>query len=248
MAIMQFYQNPIPVDRTLHSTLKFKPQAAGFSFAKNSNSVPVTTAEFGIAGHTYPIVFVTDPQGGGLPLALTGLRQDENLFVDANGQWDIGQDVGYIPGFIRRYPFIPQSDPDQQRYRILIDDKADGYDHPEGIALFNPDGSNSTYLDDMMNLLDQYSISAQHTAEFIKHLISLDLLVPREITSTTPDGKPIQFGGFSVVDEAKLNALSDQELLKMVRNSYLSLIFAHLNSLSNIQGLLARLERRLRNI
>ena len=49
----------------------------------------------------YPIVFHKDAQGGFHPLALLGLRQDENLFLDERG-WE----VPYLPLAIERKPFL----------------------------------------------------------------------------------------------------------------------------------------------
>ena len=37
------------------------------------------------------------------PVIITGLRQDQNLFVDAD--WQMGG-AAYIPAYVRRYPFI----------------------------------------------------------------------------------------------------------------------------------------------
>lgn len=242
---MLFYNNLIPVDRVQHASLTFKPQADGFRFAAATNALPLTVTEFAVAGHTYPIVFVPDQDGSGMALALAGLRTDENLFVKTDGSWDVGTDVGYIPGYVRRYPFILQADPDQQRFRVLIDDKAAGVGHPEGQPIFQPDGSNSAFMNDMMQLLDQYTTAAAQTADFVRHLRTLDLLIPREIAATTRGGEAVRMAGVHVVDEARLNALPDDALLKMVRNGYLAWIIAHLMSLTNIQVLLGRLEGRL---
>jgi len=52
------------------------------------------------AARTYPIVF--SAAAPTVPFAVVGLRENENLFVDATGNW---RDDAYIPAYVRRYPF-----------------------------------------------------------------------------------------------------------------------------------------------
>lgn len=70
-------------------------------FAGETNSVILAGVEFSEAAKEYPIVF-TQAGDKVVPVALLGLRNEENLFVDGKGGWD-GR---YIPSFVRRYPFI----------------------------------------------------------------------------------------------------------------------------------------------
>ena len=59
------------------------------------------------------------------------------------------------------------------------------------------------------------------------------------------DAAPIVLEGFSVVDEEKLMALPDAELLKLARDGHLPWIYAHLMSLGNVSRLSERLETRI---
>lgn len=239
MPILIFYKNPIVIDRNTHRELKLKFQPNGFDYAAKTNSVPVTTGEFGIACLEYPIVFLTDENNGGLPVALTGMRDDENVFVNKDGKWD----ASYVPVFVRRYPFILQESNTKGQFNVLLDSEADGFDAADGQRLFNEDGSNATMLDNVLEMLNQYSASTEHTMGFVKQLRKLDLLTPRSINAKTAQGGVFQLNGFSVIDEAKLNDLNDADLLSLTRNGYLASIYAHLISLNNIQKLLNRLER-----
>lgn len=234
-----FYKKPIVIDRVAHRHSRFQFLAKAYSYASKSNSIPVTTVEFGVACLEYPIVFILDDNGSGIPVALTGLREDENIFVNAEGNWD----ANYVPAFVRRYPFILQSNPDNTEFNVLIDSEADGFEAESGERLFNDDGSNSPLLSNVIELLEQFRVYADHTAEFVKELRQLDLLMPRVVNATTHDGENFQMNGFSVVDEARLNALSDADLLKISRNDYLAGIHSHLISLSNIQRLMSRFEK-----
>ena len=49
--------------------------------------------------------------------------------------------------------------------------------------------------------------------------------------------------GFSVLEEQRLMALADADLLALAKNGSLAVIYAHLLSLANVQKLLGRLEQ-----
>lgn len=239
MSTLMFYKNPIAIDRTMHKDLRLKIQAKGFSYAALTNSIPLAAIEFAGACHEYPIVFVTDDNDGGIPVALTGLRENENLFVGAEGLWD----AAYIPAFVRRYPFILQGDGNSSEYGVLIDAEADGFGADDGERLFDEDGKDTAMLTGMLEMLNQYRAYTQQTSTLVQQLRKLDLLIPRVINAVTQQGATFTMDGFSVVDEQRLNALSDTDLLALARNGSLASIYAHLISLSNIQKVLGRLDR-----
>src|ERR1700677_1937852 len=70
-------------------------------FAAGTNSIPLVAEEFFAAHAHYPIVFpgAENPT----PVAIVGLRNDENLFIDADGTWRAD---AYLPLYVRRHPFI----------------------------------------------------------------------------------------------------------------------------------------------
>lgn len=237
-----FYKKPIAIHRETHRDLRLKLQASGFSYAASTNSIPLAAVEFANACHDYPIVFVTDDKDGGMPVALTGLRENENLFVSAEGKWE----DAYIPAFVRRYPFVLQGDEGDKELGVLIDAEADGYGAQDGERLFSEDGTDTTMLTGMLQLLNDYRAYTHQTSIFVKQLRKLDLLIPRVVNAVTQQGAGITMDGFSVVDETRLNALNDADLLALARSGQLAGIYAHMISLANIQPLLNRLERRIR--
>src|SRR5215218_7172414 len=67
-----------------------------------THAVPVTVDEFALLQRFYPIVFSAG--GDPVPLALMGLNEGQNVFLDENG---IPHDSNiYIPAYMRRYPFL----------------------------------------------------------------------------------------------------------------------------------------------
>tara|TARA_B110000116_G_scaffold40719_1_gene33086 strand:+ start:3180 stop:3518 length:339 start_codon:yes stop_codon:yes gene_type:complete len=64
-------------------------------FAGKTNSVILAGVEFSEAAKEYAIVF-TQAGDKVVPVAMLGLRNEENLFVDDKGDW-VGR---YIPSFV----------------------------------------------------------------------------------------------------------------------------------------------------
>jgi hypothetical protein len=238
MSTLMFYKKPVTIDRVTHRDLRFKPLAKGYSYAAKTNSIPVVAAEFVDVCREYPIVFVTDQHGGGVPLVLTGLRDSENLFVNAEGHWD----NTYVPAFVRRYPFVLQGDEDSERFGVMIDEEADGYAAEDGERLFAEDGTESEMLNGILELLNNFRTHTAQTTNMVKHFVELDLLIPRMVSVNTQKGETFTLDGFSVINEERMNALTDIELLALARNGHLACIYAHLISLPNIQKIAARLE------
>lgn len=102
MAEVLFYERPVPLNRTQHKDLRLKG-IPSLRFAAGVHSVPLTGVEFPAAARDLPILFAGSSMEEAGPMALLGLRQNENLFIDADGQWAANT---YVPAFVRRYPFV----------------------------------------------------------------------------------------------------------------------------------------------
>ena len=100
-------------------------------FAGETNSVILAGVEFSEAAKEYPIVF-TQAGDKVVPVAMLGLRNEENLFVDDKGGWD-GR---YIPSFVRRYPFVLAETGETGQQAVCIDDAYEGFNDDEGEPLF----------------------------------------------------------------------------------------------------------------
>ena len=85
---VMFYKKPEPLSLERHRNLGVKQIAAPFSFLKGSHAVPITVSEFGVVATCYPIIFVGQEK---TPVAVMGVRQNENEYVDASGQPDPDQ-------------------------------------------------------------------------------------------------------------------------------------------------------------
>lgn len=242
MTTLLFYEKPVPLNKDVHRKARLKSLEGDVSFAQGTNSIPLAAAEFVDSAREYPIAF-TGKEGGDLfPIALVGVRHNENLFVSGENRWD-GR---YIPAFVRRYPFVLAEKEGADDFNVYLDEAYPGFGSADGERLFSDDGEQSPMLKQALEFLGTYQGEIERTRRFVERLQELGLLTPRVLEVVRNGEPPLVLQGFSVVDEVKLSALGDAEMLSLVRDGSLALIFAHLGSLGNVQRLSERLEARLR--
>jgi hypothetical protein len=241
-----FYENPVPLNRTEHKELRLKG-LPHMKFAMNAHSVPLTAGEFGLAARDLMIVFAgTDVANAG-PIALLGLRQNENLYVDAQGHW--APNV-YVPAFVRRYPFVLGEKPEGQEgadFTVFLDDKFEGFSTEDGQRLFNEDGTDTELLTNAVGFLSEFQQNIERTRAFMQHLVKHDLLESRnvQLRKGEDDSSPgITLNGLYMVNEEKLRALDEKVTHELMREGVLGWVYAHLLSLSNIDRLAHRLSER----
>ena len=242
MAEVFFYERPVPLNRTAHKDLRLKG-VPSLKFAANVHSVPLTGVEFPAAARDVPILFAGTEMKDAGPMALLGLRQNENLFIDANGQWASGT---YVPAFVRRYPFILAEKPDGQPgddFTVFLDEAYEGFNNDEGERLFKEDGTDSEMLSNAVNFLGEFQQHVARTHWFMDQLRKYDLLEPRNIR-LEKDGKAITLNGLFVVSEEKLRQLDEKVAYEFLKEGVLGWIYAHLLSLANIDRVSARLNER----
>ncbi len=240
MATLMFYKKPVVLNREAHRPLKVRG-VPSFAYAAQTNSVPLTGNEFAAAARSLPILFVPDANKDPSPIALLGLRQDENLFVEANGGWS----GSYIPAFIRRYPFVLIDKGTPGDFMVGIDEAYAGFNADDGEPLFADDGSEGPALKRAIDFLNAYQLEAKKTQDFLAQLQRLELLIPRVINVTQKDGAKFSLNGFFVVDELKLSKLDDKELGNLMRSGHMGWIYMHLLSIHNITDLSTRLDPRV---
>lgn len=248
MAEVLFYERPVPLNRGEHKDLRLKG-VPNVKFAMNVHSVPVTGAEFGVAARDLLIVFAGNTPADAGPIALLGLRQNENLYVDANGQWAPNT---YVPAFVRRYPFVLAERPEGQEgdgFTVFLDEQYEGFNTTEGERLFTEDGADTELLTKAVGFLGEFQQNVARTRWFTEQLAKHGLLEPRNIRlqKEARDGgeaKSIDLNGLFVVNEEKLRALDEKTTHEFAREGVFGWIYAHLLSLTNIDRLTQRLEIR----
>lgn len=271
MSNLLFYKNPVALSKESHKNTRIKARnntrnntrGNNFTFAGHTNSVILAGVEFTEAAKEYPIVFAKAGEGAGdnadannadannavaniVPVALLGLRAEENLFITQDGNWD----ARYIPAFVRRYPFIlaesglaesGSAEPGQTGQRIVcIDESFPGFSESEGDPLFE-NGQPTALLKQAMDFLEEYQRQYVRTEAFVKRLVSNDLLKTLNAQVDLVDGKQFGLTGLMVVDEAKLLQMGDDEALAFFKSGELAWVYCHLMSLGCMSILLDRL-------
>jgi len=239
MSTLLFYGNPVPLNSTRHRDLKIAPAKDGYSFATKTNSIPLMGVEFMEAAKEYPVVFAKAGEAF-VPVALVGLRNEENLFVDAEGKWD----ARYVPAFARRYPFVLAQGGPEDKLTVCIDESFSGFNAEEGQPLFDESGEQSPRLKEIVAFLNDFHGQALRTERFVKRLQEQDLLVELTANVRMADGQNLTLAGLYAIDEAKLLKLDDAVALDMFRVGEMALAYSHLVSLSNVQRLVERLGKR----
>lgn len=230
-----FYKSLAPLSSETHATFGLKPREH-LAFTKNTHAIPVTVDEFLLCQRSFPIVFGLGEAAA--PLALLGLQEGNNLYVDDNGNWDA---TAYVPAFVRRYPFmLARLSPDAQDLSLCFDDTTDQLVAGEGEPLF-VNGQPSETTKTVLTFCEQFEQAVGRTRMFIEELTKLNLLMDGEV-SIQREGlpEPAVYRGFRMVDENRLQNLRGDQARKLVQNGMMGLIYAHLFSLSLISPLFER--------
>jgi hypothetical protein len=236
-ALPLFYSALEPLNTTQHAKYRIRGLNQAPQFGK-AHAVPATVEEFALLQRHYPIVFSVGDNP--VPLALMGLNEGINVFLDDNGRTE--DTHLYIPAYLRRYPFLlARLQPDSDELSLCFDPKSGAVgEFDEGEALFDGDQP-SDACKAVLQFCEQFETAGQRTGAFVTELKKSGLLMDGEV-AIQPQGaeQPFVYRGFQMVDEEKVRELRGDELRRMNQNGMLPLIFAHLFSLSHIRDLFAR--------
>ena len=234
-----FYKNPQPLNPEQHAGLGVKKIDEPFGFLREAHAVPVTVTEFGMAGTSYPVIFVGETYQ---PVAVMGVRDGENLFVTAEGQAE--QDF-YMPAFVRRYPFVFANDNQGERLLLCIDRDAPMVTNQPEVALFE-NGQPTEFTQNAINFCEEFERQRRATVEFVNLVSSLGLFEEKSVMyqPRDPQGNPVgeqqKIADYWAIDEAKLNNLDDEGFKKLREQGALGAIYAHMISLLNWQRIITR--------
>jgi hypothetical protein len=204
----------------------------------STHAIPVTVDEFALLQRHYPIVFSVGEKP--VPLALMGLNEGINAFLDENG---LPREANlYIPAYMRRYPFLlARLRPDSDELSLCFDPTSGAVgDFDEGEPLFEG-GQPSEATKAILQFCEQFETAGQRTNAFMEELAKADLLMDGEV-AIQPEGapQPFVYRGFRMIDEEKFREVRGDELRKMNQNGMLALIYAHLFSLSQVRDVFGR--------
>jgi hypothetical protein len=231
-----FYKDLMPLNSRDHASWKSRttdnaPWLAGF------HAVPLTVEEFPQAARHFPIIFSTGDSP--VPLALLGLNEGVNVFVDADGK--LTENI-YIPAYVRRYPFLlAKLTPDSGELSLCFDPTTDlvgAFD--EGNALFDGDQpSESTKA--VLGFCEQFEQAGLKTQAFIDELAKHKLLMDGEVAIQQEGAaQPFIYRGFQMINQEVLREVRGDVLRGWNQSGLLPLIYAHLFSLDLIREIFGR--------
>ncbi len=229
-----FYKQPVPLSIERHGGKSINLQRR-FGFASDTNMVPVNMQEFSRVATSYPIVFTeTAPASS---IAILGLRQSQNLFVNDEGTWDGGV---YVPAYVRRYPFIFSTGQEEEQLVLCVDEAdeliVDGTGEENTQAIYDGEEA-SEVVKKMLEFCAAFHRQSLATREFVDELENRDLFRPGTVTISNESGEQFNLRGFRIVDEEKFNALPDDAFLEFRRKGWLQAVTAHLISIQNLAAL-----------
>lgn len=225
-----FYRSLTAIDGVRHGGKSLR-QRIGFDFARGSHAVLLNGTEFEVAARHYPIVFTPTPQPAAL--VVLGVRRDENLMVDPNGDWRAG---AYIPAYIRRYPFIFHESPDKQQFTLCIDETSGALEETGERRLF-VEGKPTEIIQGALQFCAAFQRDYNNTRDFVEQLSERGLLIPNQAEITLNSGEKLSVTGFHVIDRDRFAGLPDSAFLEWRRKGWLPWVFAHFISNGNWSGL-----------
>lgn len=231
------FEKVVPVNRERHAKTRIK-EIQGFGFAAKFHIAYVTMHEFSRAAAVYPIVFVEDKDSF-RPVALLGLDAGENLFVGADGKWG----AAYVPAIIRRYPFALAGTGNEGQYTICIDEGSELVGTSEGSPLFDDKGEPTQVIENVKRYLSELQQMDQLTQQFAAWLKENNMFTPLNMRVRDQD-KVKNIAGCYVVNEERLNNLSDEKFLELRSKRFLPAIYAQLMSLAQVERLMTLKDKR----
>jgi hypothetical protein len=231
-----FYQDLVPLSSSAHAGHHVRTSETA-PFLATAHAVPVTVDEFITAQRFYPIVFSVGDNP--VPLALMGLNEGVNVFVDDEGKL-LGQT--YVPAYVRRYPFLlARLQPQAEELSLCFDPTSNLVgDFADGNALFEEERPTEN-LNSVLKFCEEFEIAAQRTTAFVKELKEAELLIDGEVSvQATGSDQPFVYRGFQMVADEKLRELRGDTLRRFNQNGILPLVMAHMFSLPMIREIFGR--------
>ena len=233
------YQSLVAFSKEQHGQLSFPAQPPDFDFAARTNIIPLLVNETSQAVRYYPLVFVpgTNKDEPLVLAAMVGVGDGLNRFVGSDKQWRANT---YIPAYVRQYPFVAVNTPDGKDTVLAIDTSAKWIRVKGPMAFYGVDGKPTERLEQTLAFSREFQLYAKRTSAMVQALQEAGVLEEGTL-NLPPQGitKARQISGFVIVSETKLNALSDEAVLKLHKSGAMGLAYAQLLSLSNLNNVVA---------
>ncbi len=229
----------VPLDPRQHRDLRVITRR-GQAFGDGAMLAPTFPAEFRNLQAHYPIVFQKAADGSFMPVALLGLREGENLFLQGS-HWD----AHYVPLSIERQPFLIGRSATGLDVHIDLDSPR--VSTSAGERLFTEHGATTPFLERISGLLGALHQGMASVAPFVQALLAHDLLESFVLDVADGDGGSGRLAGYHTINEERLAALDAAALDGLHRAGHLAAAYMAVASLSQFRGLIERSQRTIRH-
>lgn len=244
---LPLYKKPVPLSATAHKGMGLKYGDRPFDFLNETHFVPLTAGEIPSACAHYPVIFLGEAR---MPVAVMGLQPGMNLFVDT--QTGMYEGMRYVPGFVRRYPFVSAVHTEEkERFTVCVDAgshlmSSDNPDEP----FFTDAGEPTEFTTNAIEFVRMYESEVVATHAMLARFKELDLFEeqntqfqPRDAQGQ-PVGQPQTIATYWGISGDKIRALSPEVLAELRDNMYLAIIYAHMISMAQWDFILTRAQTR----
>lgn len=234
------YKKPTPLDPKKHAALRLLP-TTDYAFARSELVAPIVMDEIADVAREYPIMF---PKGSPLPVAMLGVSQGANAYVNTSGQWL----AHYIPASIRHYPMsirrVPVAAKEagknpaqaaQGRIVVLIDVESPHVSETDGEPVLDESGQPGPLAQQKIKILSLMQSRSGVTRRVVKAIEEAGLMMERVIKVKSSTGEEHNVKGVRVINEKALNQLDEAALNKLRAAGALPLVYAALLSWANFR-------------
>lgn len=216
-------------------------------FGDTHSYTRIVLSELKAAQSNYPLLFKKEAETGQFEImAMFGLAEQENLFLDDNG-WH----AHYLPLTIQRRPFLigfqssddPASPGDKPVVHIDMDSPR--ISSTEGEAIFLPQGGQSPYLQHISSVLKAIHEGHQQTQHFVEALQAMALIEAVDLKVQLKDDSKIELTGLYTIQEDNLRTLSVEQVAELHRRGYMEAVYMMVASLQNMTKVIELKNARL---
>lgn len=225
--------NIVPVRNEQHKNLKVASKR-GLDHVAKQHIAPISAREYPQASTSYPIVLLKDPETSRYrSVVMLGLEAGENLYYSKEHWNGI-----YIPQSISMIPFGLGLDPEKEKtLTACIDLDSEYVGEDKENALFDAEGKETDFLKGIEDSLGRMYDNEVMTEKFITELVHNDLLQEIELSVAYNSGENKKLVGVYGINEAKLQALSDDKVLDFHKRGLYIPIHSMLASLGQVNRL-----------
>ena len=216
-----------------HANKHYLPRQ-GYFFAADQQAVPILLAELSKPLPHYPIAFIQQ-ENTYQPVALTGLGDGQNLYVNHDGKWL----ASYVPAFLRSHPFRLLTAENKQQVMCIQEDHL--VDDSQGHPLFDSEGNLTKPVQETLNFLNECEKNRRVTQAASIALDKAGVIEKWPLQVKQAEGQePVPVDGLHRISEKILNELDAETFAGLRSHGALALAYAQLFSMNQIDQLAER--------